>query len=190
MALDVSLPEFKRSLGEQGGRRLVTAALVLLALASALAWALVVRRMQAASAPPTAVAAPALPMPGMLGVAELARALGRSAPAPEFTPAQRFVLLGVLARPSGRGAALIAVDGAPPRPFAVGAELAPGFVLQRLAPREVLLGESAQGPVKLSLPLPDWEPPSRSAAAPPPGPELPAESTSAQPGRRGDQGGP
>jgi general secretion pathway protein C len=113
---------------------------------------------------------------------------------------QRFQLLGIVAAASGQGAALIAVDGQPARPFSVGAQVAPGFVVQRLSAREVMLGESREGPLQLSLRLPAWEPrsnaiPGAPGSAPaesgdPTAPLPPAESTAVQPARRGDQRAP
>lgn len=196
-----SLDSFKRTLGDDSGRRLLTALLVLLALASALAWWTAARHMQTAPPMPLAPSVPA-PAVALLSAGELARLLGASAAAPQPAPAQRFQVLGVIAGRSGQGAALIAVDGQPARPFGVGAEVAPGFVLKRLATRAVMLADSVDAPVKLSLPLPEWEP--RSApgapaagtapgaeAAAPAAPGVPAgEPAPAQPPRRGDQRGP
>jgi general secretion pathway protein C len=42
----------------------------------------------------------------------------------------RYTLLGVVADRQQQGAALIAIDGEPPRPYAVGAQLEGGLVLQ------------------------------------------------------------
>ncbi len=60
----------------------------------------------------------------------LARLLGAGPVAPAAAPAaaSRFALEGVLAgTASGHGAALIAVDGKPPKPYRVGAEVEPGL---------------------------------------------------------------
>ena len=76
-------------------------------------------------------------------VNSLARALGAlpdSGPAPAAPAASRFSLLGVLAGSTHAGAALIAVDGEPARPFRVGSTVTPGFVLESVAPRRVVLG--------------------------------------------------
>ncbi|MDP2818749.1 MAG: hypothetical protein Q8O29_10855 [Polaromonas sp.] len=90
---------------------------------------------------------------------ELARLLGAAAPVaagPGPGPAERFILSGVIASLVGQGAALISVDGKPARPFAVGSELAPGYVLVSVALREAMLAEGLFAPVRavLSLPLP------------------------------------
>jgi general secretion pathway protein C len=53
-----------------------------------------------------------------------------------------------------QGAALIAVDGKPARPFRVGSMLVEGFVLQSVGPRSAALGGSFDGPTALTLQLP------------------------------------
>ena len=160
------MSEFLHSLGEDRGRRQLSVALGLLALASALFWTLAVRRQSSVLPPAPLATVPAAPAPTLPDAAELARLLGQPGPlAGEAVTAPRFVLLGVVAGISGRGAALIAVDDAPPRPFGVGAELAPGFVIQRLAARAVMLAGSLQGPVKLTLELPVWAPANRATSA-------------------------
>ena len=100
---------------------------------------------------------------------ELARLLGASAPVaagPGPGPADRFVLSGVIASVRGQGAALISVDGKPARPFALGSELAPGYVLVSVAQREARLAEGLFAPVRvvLSLPVPRQ---AESTAVPP-----------------------
>ena len=72
--------------------------------------------------------------------------------APEL--ASRLVLLGVVADPSGRGAALLAVDGKPARPYRVGAEVVDGYVLKTLDARAATLSAGAAGPAALTLQLP------------------------------------
>ena len=74
------------------------------------------------------------------------------AAAPEA--ASRFSLLGVVADTAQHGAALIAVDGKPARPFRVGSMLADGFVLQSVGPRSAALGGSYDGPTAITLQLP------------------------------------
>ena len=189
----------RAALGQDSGRRGVTLVLLLLVGVSALAWAGALWRAWSVLPPePSPRAAPAevsLPSAQALG-----QWLGAGPAAEAPGPAQRFQLLGIVAGTRGGGAALIAVDGQPARPFAVGAQLAPGFVLQRLAVREAVLAEAMDGPPRLVLPLPAWEP--RSAAAAPtapvapiaPGPAsapaeetAPADAGSAAPVRRGDQ---
>jgi general secretion pathway protein C len=194
------LSGFLHSLGEVRGRRQLSVALGLLALASALFWTLALRRHSSVLPPAPLTTAPAALAPALPDAAELARLLGQPGPlAGEAVNAPRFVLLGVVAGISGGGAALIAVDGAPPRPFGLGAELAPGFVIQRLVGRAVMLAGSMQGPVKLTLELPAWAPANRTTreaqateqsrtptdASPQTGP--PAEGSTAPPGSAGAQ---
>ncbi|AMO23442.1 hypothetical protein GCM10027034_40620 [Ramlibacter solisilvae] len=91
--------------------------------------------------------------------AAVARLLGSSpeAPAAAAAPslASRFSLLGVVAGRAQQGtAALIAVDGRPPRPYRVGAQVDEGLVLQSVEPRRVALGATPGGPPALTLELP------------------------------------
>ncbi|MCU0941054.1 MAG: general secretion pathway protein C [Hydrogenophaga sp.] len=75
--------------------------------------------------------------------------------------ASRFQLIGVVADAADGGAALIAVDGQPPRPYRVGASLDGGLVLQSVQRRSVRLAPSAQGTgqaIELSLPEPPATP--------------------------------
>jgi len=68
--------------------------------------------------------------------------------------ASRFQLQGVLAGNASQGAALIAVDGKPAKPYRVGATVAEGWVLQAVQGRRVSLGATLDGPQMLSLELP------------------------------------
>lgn len=85
-----------------------------------------------------------------------ARSLGaapvQAAAAP--TQASRFQLQGVMAGGPNAGAALIAVDGKPAKPFRVGALVADGMVLQSAEGRRISLGASMDGPQTLLLELP------------------------------------
>ena len=91
-------------------------------------------------------------MARLLGVPAAGAAAAR-APAASLT--SRFALIGVLAgRSSGGGAALIAVDGQPAKPFRVGAVVDEGLVLQSLDPRQARLGASVDGPATLTLDMP------------------------------------
>jgi general secretion pathway protein C len=86
----------------------------------------------------------------------LARSLGaapvQAAAAPSL--ASRFQLLGVLAGGPNAGAALMAVDGKPAKPYRVGAVVVDGLVLQSAQGRRVSLGAAAEGPPTLTLDLP------------------------------------
>lgn len=85
-----------------------------------------------------------------------ARSLGaapvQAAAAP--TLASRFQLQGVMAGGPDAGAALIAVDGKPAKPYRVGAVVADGLVLQSAQGRHVNLGAAVDGPQTLVLELP------------------------------------
>jgi general secretion pathway protein C len=122
-----------------------------LAAASITFWGLRLAAPADAVAPPTVASAPPAVDP-----AAVARALG-AVDAPAATApnaASRFVLLGVIADSDGQGAALIAVDGKPARPFRVGASLADAYVLQSVDARAATVGGSAQGPAAFTLQLP------------------------------------
>ena len=56
------------------------------------------------------------------------------------------------------GAALIAVNGQPPRPYRVGASLEGGLVLQAVSRRSARLGASMNGPATVELTLPESAP--------------------------------
>ena len=134
------------------GVRLTTLLIWALAAASAAYWGL---RL---SVPSPGLAVPAMaPTPPAPDAQALARLLGAvSAQAPVVASASsRFALVGVLAgRESGGGAALIAVDGKPARPYRVGATLDGGLVLQSLGPRQARLGAAVDGPAALTLEMP------------------------------------
>lgn len=66
----------------------------------------------------------------------------------------RLQLVGVVADRSQRGAALIAVDGKPPKPFRVGVRVDEGLVLQSVQARKAVLGPSVDGPASITLELP------------------------------------
>lgn len=71
--------------------------------------------------------------------------------------AARFQLKGVAAVGQG-GAALIAVDGQAAKPYALGAEVAPGLRLNALGKRHAELGEGATA-IRLDLPAPSHSTP-------------------------------
>jgi general secretion pathway protein C len=97
--------------------------------------------------------------PPVVDTAQVARALGAlptalpqaDAPAPA---ASRYALQGVVAVGTDRGAALIAVDAQPSRPFRVGAEVESGVFLQAVTAQEVRLGASVEGPASVTLAMP------------------------------------
>lgn len=132
-----------------------TFALWALAAGSAVFWGLKL------AGPQRSVAVPSAPLRqvGPVDPAALASLLG-SAPsaataAPIPTLASRFQLLGVAAgAQSGAGAALIAVDGKPARPYRVGSAIEEGLVLQSVHGRQAVLAAQATGQPLLTLELP------------------------------------
>ena len=102
---------------------------------------------------PTRVPAPPDPaaMARLLGANPTAASPGAAA---TVSLASRFSLLGVVAARSQRGAALIAVDGKPPRPFRVGAAVDDALMLQSVQGRRAVLAPTAGGPAVLTLELP------------------------------------
>ena len=111
--------------------------------------------------PVTPVAAAPLALP-VADPAVVARAMGflpvvavaDVAQAPVPVPS-RYVLLGVVAVGAAQGAALIGLDGQPPRPYRVGAVLDGGLVLQSVSRTTVRLGPALQGPATVELSLPE-----------------------------------
>lgn len=107
-------------------------------------------------------------------VASVARALGM--PAAASSPqagvasvegASRWRLLGVVVRPGQQGVALLALDGQPPRPYAVGAVLEGGLVLQAVTRQGARLGPQRQGPATVELGLAVASPAATPGAPPP-----------------------
>jgi len=110
-------------------------------------------------AAPSDAAPPAAPLAAPLAVNsdDVARALGAppaSSAAPGPDAGGRYVLLGVVADGAQQGAALIQIDGQPPRPFAVGADLGGGYVLQSVDRRAAALGARMDAPTSLTLRMP------------------------------------
>jgi general secretion pathway protein C len=118
---------------------------------SAVTWGL---RWSATDAAPSNATAAAQALPEV-DVSAAARSLGAApvqvATAP--TLASRFQLQGVMAGGPNAGAALIAVDGKPAKPYRVGAVVADGMVLQLAQGRRISLGASMDGPQTLVLEL-------------------------------------
>ncbi len=119
---------------------------------SAVTWGL---RWSATGAAPSNATAAAQTLPEVDATAA-ARSLGaapvQAAAAP--TLASRFQLQGVMAGGPNAGAALIAVDGKPAKPYRVGAVVADGMVLQSVEGRRISVGASRDGPQTLVLELP------------------------------------
>jgi general secretion pathway protein C len=119
---------------------------------SAVTWGL---RWSATGAAPSNATAAAQTLPEVDATAA-ARSLGaapvQAAAAP--TLASRFQLQGVMSGGPNAGAALIAVDGKPAKPYRVGAVVADGMVLQSVEGRRISVGASMDGPQTLLLELP------------------------------------
>ena len=119
---------------------------------SAVTWGL---RWSATGAAPSnaTTAAQALPE---VDVSAAARSLGAAPVQAVAAPtlASRFQLQGVMAGGPDAGAALIAVDGKPAKPYRVGAVVADGMVLQSAQGRRISLGASMDGQQALVLELP------------------------------------
>ncbi len=123
---------------------------------SAVTWGL---RWSATGAAPSNATTAAQALPD-LDVSAAARSLGaapvQAAAAP--TLASRFQLQGVMAGSPNAGAALIAVDGKPAKPYRVGAELESGLVVQSVQGRRAVLASDLSSPPVLTLELPPLRP--------------------------------
>ena len=128
----------------------------LLAAGCAVFWGLKLPAVSSGAPAAPAVTGPAVPV----DPAAVARLLGATPAAasagPAAAPAQstRFVLVGVVSDRSKGGAALIAMDGKPAKPYRVGALVEEGLVLQSVAPRRDTLGPTAGGPAAFTLEMP------------------------------------
>jgi general secretion pathway protein C len=107
----------------------------------------------AATQAPVATAVPA----AVSDPAALARALGAGAApaaAVEVNALSRFSLVGVIAGQSSQGAALIALDGKPAKPYRVGQKLDESLWLQSVSARQAVLAASPGGPALYTLEMP------------------------------------
>ena len=124
-----------------------------LVAASAVYWGMKLGSGSRGTSVPAATRAPAPADPLAVG-----RLLGSSpvvaSAAPTPSLGSRFSLIGVVASQSHEGAALIAVDGKPPKPFRVGAAVDQGLVLQSVDARKANLGSTMGGPTALTLEIP------------------------------------
>lgn len=92
--------------------------------------------------------------------ASVARALGappevQAAAAVAPPASSRFRLIGLVSQPGQRGAALIAVDGQPPRPITIGSVVEGELVLLSVGRRVARLGSASGGAESLELSLPE-----------------------------------
>ena len=157
-----------------------TFALWALAAASAAFWGL---KLGGAG---SGVQAPLPPARAVVSVdpAAIGRLLGgvptaAAAPA-QPTLASRFQLVGVAAgERSGAGAAVIAVDGKPARPYRVGTSLDQGIVLQSVHGRSATIAANMSSPplLTLELPSPRTDVPAFPAPVSPPRIPLPSAAT-------------
>lgn len=133
--------------------RALTALLWAAAAASVAYWALKLVATPAPSVPMSAL--PQAPAPDPAAVARLLGHSASAAPSAAQGPslASRFALTGVVAGRSGGGAAIIAVDDRPPKPFRVGATVDDGLVLQSVEGRRARLGPQRDGQATLTLEL-------------------------------------
>lgn len=95
--------------------------------------------------------------PDSLAVGRMLGAVAATQPA-TATLASRFSLQGVVAGSPGGGAALIAIDGQPAKPFRVGSPVEEGLMLQSAFARQARLAESRDGPAVLTLDMPALAP--------------------------------
>lgn len=131
--------------------RAVTFVLAALAAASVAYWALKISsRGSVAASVATAEGG------AVLDAQAVVRALGGNAApvsANATAPARNaYVLMGVLADRSQAGAALIAIDGKPAKPYTVGARVDGDWVLQAVVGRKAVLAGAADARMELELP--------------------------------------
>jgi len=126
------------------------------------AWVLQIQSLrQAASAVPVVMSEPNLPAGGN-NSSLVALALGAPLPSQVTNPGtdqpsqavHQWNLLGVVAGVSGKGSALIGVDGQAPKAFLPGQTVAPGWVLHSVGHRLARLAPSLQDQPTVTLELP------------------------------------
>ena len=69
-------------------------------------------------------------------------------------PSTRYALVGIVARRSGGGVALISVDGKAAKPVRVGAFIDDRLILQSVEGRRALLASGVDKPTEVTLELP------------------------------------
>jgi len=132
--------------------RTITLVVWALAAASLMYWGLRLASGRGVAEPAPVTSA----SPAAIDPLAVARVLGTAAPTamPQVSMASRFSLHGVVAGSPGGGAALIAIDGKPARPFRVGSEVEEGLILQSTAARQATLGATRNGPAIVTLDMP------------------------------------
>ncbi len=134
-------------------RSLATLVVWVLAALSLAYWALkVVTGSQAPRDLPVAAAPQAATDPAAVG--RLLGAVAQPTAVQQVNVASRFSLLGVIAGLPGGGAALIAVDGQPAKPFRVGSPVDQNLFVQSAVGRQVKLAASQNDPAAIVLELP------------------------------------
>jgi general secretion pathway protein C len=134
-------------------RSLATLAVWAVATASLLYWGFKVASSGAAPRDLPVAAAPP-PATDPLAVGRLLGAVAQPAAVQQVALASRFSLQGVIAGTAGGGAALIAVDGQPAKPFRVGSQVDQNLILQSAIGRQVKLAASPNEPAAVVLSLP------------------------------------
>lgn len=137
------------------GPALVAGLLWLAAGLSAGYW--VLQAMGRSPVTPLPVSAPSPIQVDSLAVARVlgAQPVASASPTVPVATGTQYNLLGVVAASAAGGAALIGINGQPPRPYRVGAALEGGLVLQAVSRRSVRLGASMGGPATVELTLPE-----------------------------------
>ena len=133
--------------------KVVTFALSAVAAASVVYWGLKEWRIPAP--PPVSTA---LSKPTPVTTSMVARALGGGqVPVTAINvaalPSTRYALVGIIAKPSGGGVALISVDGKAAKPVRVGAFIDDRLILQSVEGRRALLAGGVDKPTEVTLEL-------------------------------------
>lgn len=124
-----------------------------LVAATAVYWGM--KLSSAGSSAPVAPIARSAPVPDPAATARLLGATPAAAATSQVASlSSRFSLQGVVAEPDGGGAALIAVDGKPPKPYRVGAPVDETLVLKSVDARHATLAPNLQAPPAVTLELP------------------------------------
>jgi general secretion pathway protein C len=139
--------------GHHWPARLITLLVWTLAVASAAYWGLRILGPSANGAP-VAVAGATLSQADATAVARVLGSTPQVAAVAAGQSSTRYVLTGVVADRRQGGAALIAVNGLPPKPYRVGAEVEPGVVLTSVGPRRAVLAPDSQAEPVATLELP------------------------------------
>jgi hypothetical protein len=101
---------------------------------------------------PAAPAADLSAVAGLLGARQLVASPAKS-DAP-VSSTSRFKLIGVVARSSGQGSAIIAVDGLAAKSYRVGNLVADGWMLKSVAPRRAMLASGTDDGATQMLEIP------------------------------------